>query len=170
MSIKGLRSKILVLRAWPWYSTWAIRDRQFCTPKSWCRLRNTSSSMTTKITFSSINWHLPMAEWLGWFVSCRATWVRFLPASETFCRLRPLCVALSRSVHWHVRFWNCCALYKFFFLGFRQRRSRADRVLTLNMNIRLSLFWSTWSRGQDSATCAGLAHMGVIIAIVEPPS
>ena len=38
----------------------------------------------------------------------------------------------------------------------RQWRSRADRVLTLNMNIRLSLFWSTWSlsraRGPDSAT------------------
>ena len=29
-----------------------------------------------------------------------------------------------------------------------------------NMNIRLTLFWSTWSRalGQDSCTCAGLAH------------
>ena len=46
-----------------------------------------------------------------------------------------------------------------------------DRVLTLNMNIRLPLFWSTWSpaRGPDSATCAGLAH-GLIIAIVEPRS
>ena len=37
---------------------------------------------------------------------------------------------------------------------------RADRVLTLNMNILFPLFWSTWSRarGPDSATCAGLAH------------
>ena len=44
----------------------------------------------------------------------------------------------------------------------------ADRVLTLNMNILLALFLSTWSRargpdsGPDSATCeqrcAGLAH------------
>ena len=44
-------------------------------------------------------------------------------------------------------------------LGFRQWRSRADRVLTLNMNIRPPLFWSTGSRarGPDSATCAGLA-------------
>ena len=38
----------------------------------------------------------------------------------------------------------------------RQWRSRADRVLTLNMNIQLSLFWSIWSlsraSGPDSAT------------------
>ena len=47
-----------------------------------------------------------------------------------------------------------------FFLGFRQWRSRADRFLTLNTNIRLPLFWSTRSRaqGQDSAKCADLAH------------
>ena len=61
-----------------------------------------------------------------------------------------------------------------FFLGFRQWRSRADRVLTLNMNIRLTLFWCTWSRtsparGPDSATCAAL-RIGVIIGIVEPRS
>ena len=39
-------------------------------------------------------------------------------------------------------------------------RSRAESVLTLNMNIWLPLLWSTWSwaRGPDSATCAGLAH------------
>ena len=47
-----------------------------------------------------------------------------------------------------------------FFLGFRQWRSRADRFLTLNTNIRLPLFWSTRSRaqGQDSARCSDLAH------------
>ena len=63
----------------------------------------------------------------------------------------------------------CCAVYNFYFLGFRQWRSRADRVLTLNMNIRLPLFWSTWSRarGPDSAICAGLAH-GWMTAIAEP--
>ena len=52
-----------------------------------------------------------------------------------------------------------CALHIFFFIEFRQWRSRAYRVLTLNMNIRLPLFWSTssWTRGLESATCAGLA-------------
>ena len=62
-------------------------------------------------------------------------------------------VALSPSVHWHARFLYCCALYNVFFLGFRQWRSRTDRVLTLNMNIWLPLFWSTWSRalGPDLA-------------------
>ena len=53
----------------------------------------------------------------------------------------------------------CCALYNFF-LGFRSWRSRADRILFLNINIRLPLFWSTWSqaRGQDSANRADLAR------------
>ena len=49
---------------------------------------------------------------------------------------------------------------QFFFLGFRQWRARADRVVTLNMNIQLPLFWSTWNwaRDQDSAIWAGRAH------------
>ena len=53
----------------------------------------------------------------------------------------------------------CCALYDFFFLGFVMQ-PRADRALTLKMNIWLPLFWSTWSsaRGPDSATCEGLVH------------
>ena len=58
---------------------------------------------------------------------------------------------------------HCSAPYHFVLLEFSQWRSRADRVLTLSMNIKLSLFcqfWSTWSRalGPDSAACAGLAH------------
>ena len=71
----------------------------------------------------------------------------------------PFCLALSPSVHWHAHFLYFCSLYNFFFLGFRQWQSSTDRVLTLNMNIH-PLFWSTWSpaRGQDSATCAGLAY------------
>ena len=52
------------------------------------------------------------------------------------------------------------ALSIIFFFGFRQWWSCSDRVLTLNMNIRLPLFWSTSSRArvQDLARCAGLAH------------
>ena len=30
----------------------------------------------------------------------------------------PFCVALSPSVHWHLRFLYCCYLYNFFFLDF----------------------------------------------------
>ena len=65
----------------------------------------------------------------------------------------------------HTRLY-CCSLSTFFFLDFvnHEWQSHADslRVLTLNMNIRLLLFWSTWSRarGQDLATCAGLTHGG----------
>ena len=76
----------------------------------------------------------------------------------------PFCMALSQSVHWHARFLYCCAacaLYNFLFLGFRQWRSRADRVLILKMNIQLPLFWSTGGTsrawGPNSATCASLA-------------
>ena len=34
VSIKGLRSRILVYRVWPWYSTWAIREQQTCRKKA----------------------------------------------------------------------------------------------------------------------------------------
>ena len=57
----------------------------------------------------------------------------------------------------------CCALYNFVFLGFRQWRSCADRVLTLNMNIQLPLFGVTLPHVRAW-------HMGVIIAILEPRS
>ena len=75
------------------------------------------------------------------------------------CLPQPFCVAWNLSVHWHVRFY-IAALSIIFFLGFLQWLSRADSVLTLNMNILFRLFWSTWSRaeGQDSATSAGLVH------------
>ena len=61
----------------------------------------------------------------------------------------------------------CCTLYNtiqylyiYIYLGFRHFQSSTDRVLTLNMNIQVPLFWSTWSRAQGphSATCVGLAH------------
>ena len=46
------------------------------------------------------------------------------------------------------------------FLGIRSWWSRPDRVSTLDMKIRLPLFWNTWSRvrGMDSVTYAGLVH------------
>ena len=84
-------------------------------------------------------------------------------------------ILLQRRGHlaWHCHWARQCtdmrAFYiaalsiMFFPLWSRQWRFRADRVLTLNVNIWLPLFWSTWrswspARGQDSATCAGLAH------------
>ena len=48
-----------------------------------------------------------------------------------------------------------------FFLGFRQWRSRADRVVNLNTTIRLPLFWRTWTRARASTRPHVLAwHMG----------
>ena len=95
-----------------------------------------------------------MAEWLRLVVDSLETWVRVLHGFESFLRRGRF------TWHWHARFLYCCALCNVFFLGIRQWQSHTDRVLTLNMNIRHPLFWSTWSpaRGPDSATCAGLAH------------
>ena len=66
------------------------------------------------------------------------------------------------SWHWAYQCTDTRAfiLLRSLFLGFHQWQSRADRVLTLNMSIRLPLFWSDWSRAQgpDSATCTGLVH------------
>ena len=70
-------------------------------------------------------------------------------------------------MHWHARFYIAArSIYTFFFC---QWQSRADRVLTLNINIRLPLFWSTssWARTQPHVLAW---RMGVIIAIVEPRS
>ena len=50
------------------------------------------------------------------------------------------------------------------FVGFSQWLSHADRIFTLNMNIWLPLFWSTWSRARGQTCPHELAwHMGVII-------
>ena len=57
----------------------------------------------------------------------------------------------------------------FFFHGFRQWRSRADRVLALNMKIRLPMFWSrSWAQALTRPYMLAW-RMGVIIVIVEPP-
>ena len=61
-------------------------------------------------------------------------------------------------------FWQflyCCALYNFFFLGFRQWHSLADRVVNLNTTIRLPLFWRTWTQARARTRPHVLAwHMG----------
>ena len=92
--------------------------------------------------------------------------------------LLPFCLALSQSmqwVHWNMYLYDA-PLWALSFekIELRQWRSCADRVWTLNMNIRPLLFWSTCSR-PDSATCAGLVHghwalWAVIIANAEPRS
>ena len=121
-----------------------------------CRWRYT----TSHIPFFSRNWYEPMAQWLRLVAESRATLAQFLKSAETLATPRPFCVALSPSVHWHAGFLYFCALYDFFFLGFRQWRSHADRVVNLNTTIWIPLFssWRTWTRTQHSPTCAGLAH------------
>ena len=85
-------------------------------------------------------------------------WVLKLSASPL-----PFCVALSPSVHWHVRFLYCCALYNCFFFGFCQWQSCTDRVVNLYTlaTILLPLFWRTWTRALASTRPHVLAwHVG----------
>ena len=143
VSIKGLRSRILVFRVWPWYSTWKIKARQSCMQKIGCRWRN----KTRHVPFFSSNRYEPMAQWLAigrLIAESLATWVQILKSAKTkpSAGPQPFFVALSPSVHCQLRFLCCCTLYNFF-LGFRQWRSRADRVVNLNMTIRPPLFWRT---------------------------
>ena len=101
-----------------------------------------------------------MVEWLRLVVDSLVIWVRFTHGAESFCSAAAILRGTEPvSAQTLALFTLLCSLI-FFFLGFRQWRSRTDRVLTLNMNIRLPLFWSTWSPalGRDSATCAGLAY------------
>ena len=96
-----------------------------------------------------------MVEWLRLIVHSLETWVQFLHGADYLCSA----AAILRGTE-SVSAFCIAALSIIFFFAFRQWRSRIDRVLTLNMNIQLPLFWSTWSpaRGPDSATCAGLAN------------
>ena len=80
--------------------------------------------------------------------------------SETLCFLLAILNGTEPdSALTHALFILLCSPY-FFFLGYSQWLSCADRGSTLKINIRLPLFWSTRNRaeGQNSATCAGLAH------------
>ena len=97
-----------------------------------------------------------VAEWWRQVAVSWATWVRFLPDAKT---LLP-----HRHFVWHCAH-QCSGTRTFKLLhsvwlfssslDFYHWRSRADRVLTLNMNIQPPLFGSTWGRaspakGQDS--------------------
>ena len=124
--------------------------------------------------FSDI-WYEPMVEWLRLVVNSLEILVRFQHAGA-WCW-----ILLLRCSHfaWHwarqctdMHAFYIAALTIIFFLGFRQWQSFTDRVLTLNMNIWLPLFWSTWSWAScpDSATCAGLAHWRDHYSYVEPRS
>ena len=91
-------------------------------------------------------------QWVGWHRFYSLTGLKLSAA------LWPFCVAMSPSVHSHVLFY-IAALSMIVFSRISSvaiSRWAAYRVLTLNMNIWLPLFWSTWSgaRGLDSATCA----------------
>ena len=130
--------------------------------KTDCRWRNTTSHMP----FFSCHWYEPMALWVRVVAESRVTQVWFLMSAETAAPW-PFCMALSLSQHWHssISIQLLCSLY-FFFLGFRQWKSRADRVVNLNTTIQLPLFWRTWTRALTSTRPHELAWHAEIIAIV----
>ena len=115
VSIKGLRSRILAYRAWPWYSSWnsknAVLQRRVI---NHFLARDQYERMAQRLR------HLPVSQ---------ATWNGFSQGAETPCR--PLAIlrgtepvsALTRALLY------CCVLYKKKILGFCQWRSRADRVV-----------------------------------------
>ena len=104
--------------------------------------------------------HIPVFLWIDTFLwlSCwgEMQWVG-QPAG-CWNSLLSLChCAWHRASQWTDTLWNCHAFYNFSFLEYRQWWSRAERNSILNMNIRLPIFWSTWSQalGLDSDTWAG---------------
>ena len=104
--IKGLLSRILVYRVWPWYSTWAIWARQFCTQKFGSRLQY----MTDHILLSLVNWYELMAWWLRQVVVFRVTWVLF---SRVLKLLPPLGHLRGTVPVSALTLFNCCTLYNF---------------------------------------------------------
>ena len=104
-----------------------------------------------------------MAQCLRLVAVSPVTWVWFSLGAETLCSSS----AILRGTE-PVYF---CSLYNTFFLGICQWRSRADRVLTLNMNIDFHCFGALGVRpGARTRRHLRAWRMDVIIAIVEPQS
>ena len=64
-----------------------------------------------------------------------ATWVRFLISAEMLCSASAILRGTESVSAMTLALFillQCCTLYNFFFLGFRQWLSRADRVVNLN--------------------------------------
>ena len=160
VSIKGLCSRILVFRVWPWYSTWTIWVLQYITHK-----KSVAGGEIWPVTYSFFsNWYKPMAQWLRWVAVSLAPWVLFLISAEMLCSASAILRGTESVSAMTLALFillQCCTLYNFFFLGFRQWLSRADRVVNLNTTIWLPLFWRTWTRARASTRPHVLAwHMG----------
>ena len=81
LRVADLQSLILVYSVWPWYSTWAIRERQSCTQKLYSRLQD----VTSNIQYVSADWYTLISQGLKQVAVRWATWVLFLQVSETLC-------------------------------------------------------------------------------------
>ena len=107
-----------------------------------CRWRNTTS-------------HIPVFS--SYRYESKAEWLRLVADMGSIPDVCWNDLQLLGHFAWHwarqctdTRAFYIAALSIIFFLGFRQWRSRADRVVNLNTTIRLPLFWRTWTRAQAS--------------------
>ena len=115
LSIQGLHSRILVYPAWPWYSTWAIREQQSCMQN--CSL---AGCKTLLVIYS---FFIGLTQTHGLWLRCvTVSWETLagscsIPAQcwAEHSLLNPLAIlcGLSLSVHWHKSF--CIAALPIFF-------------------------------------------------------
>ena len=163
VSIKGLLSRIMVYVVWPWYSTWTIQEWQCYNQKH--RFKNAKYEESYSVCFGTLiqNYGLVVE------TSCSESGNMGLIPTRCWNSLLSnghiaLHWACQCTTHATTRVLLHCSAQQHqinvFFSNFVSGvvwRIRADRVLTHNMNIQLSLFWSTWSRaGPEPAQCAGL--------------
>ena len=104
--------------------------------------------------------------------SIEQKWVRISQGAETLCHISAY-LRGTEPITALTPLLCIAALLIPFLIGFRQWWSRADRVLTLNLNIWLPPFW-TQSGALRVGPRPGLGHMcwpgawAVIIAVVQP--
>ena len=107
----------------------------------------------------------------GWAESSVATWFRILQNADTLWS--SFAVFSGSASQWTDTHIYLAALYNFLLLKTCQWKSHNARILNLNMNISLQLFWGTWSWvwGHESRTNQkwGFGVWAVILSIIYPP-
>ena len=116
--------------------------------------------MTSDKPFFLRNQYKLMAQRQGksqWVRPTQTSWLWFPPVAESLCSpLAIVCVTEPVSGLTRALLYIAGLAIIFLSLDFSQWRSRAENVLTLNLNIQSPLFLSTWSRARDLRNSFGL--------------
>ena len=139
MLIKGSSSRILVYHAWPWYSKFNFSNSTTTILHSKNRFKVVICDESCTVFFQWIYTNLWISVKRG--TVSLAILVRFPQGPHHFCHPSAILCGTEPVSALTLVLLYCCTLYNFF-LGFRQWRSCADRILTLNMHILSPLFWS----------------------------